>query len=375
MSQPPKPRRPSLRRPRRLAFALALIVALPLVASCSTLGYYGQAVWGQTRILFARRDIDRLVADPRTPEDLRLQLAAVLEIRDFAVAELGLPASGSFRGYVELPPAADGGRRRAVVWNVVAAPELDTAPRLWCFPVAGCVSYRGYFSAARAQRFAARLGRQGYDVDVAGAAAYSTLGWFRDPVLSTVIDRPPVFLAGLIFHELAHQLVYVPGDSPFNESFATAVEIEGVRRWLLATGEDSGAVEMARYLARQERQEEFVELVLGFRDRLQEAYDSEAEEDWKRAEKRRLFAALEKAWGERRSAWSEEERQAYDRWFEGGLNNARLASLATYRDLVPAFEALLERRGGDLEAFYAAVRELAELEPTAREARLRPPDL
>ncbi len=358
--------RPRLSDPR-LVLGLLLFFALLLLASCSNLGYYGQAAWGQTRILLARRDVARLAADPDTPEELRRQLAAVVRIRDFAVAELGLPENGSYRTYVELPPAPGGGRRRAVVWNVVAAPELDTRPRVWCFPVAGCVSYRGYFSEARARRFAARLEHRGYDVDVAGAAAYSTLGWFQDPVLSTVIDYPEVRLAGLLFHELAHQLVYVEDDSRFNESFATVVEVEGVRRFLAATGRE--AAELERYLGAQRREEQFVELVLSYRDRLQAMYDGDGTPESKRRRKAELFAELEAAYRDLRASWGE-AGASYDRWFERELNNARLVSVGTYHDFVPGFEAILARHGGDLVAFYGAVRELMALDPAEREARL-----
>jgi len=197
-------RRPTPRRAlRRLSWALILLVGLLAMASCSTLGYYGQAIWGQTRILVKRRDVGKLVADPATPDELRAKLRTVARLVDFAAGEIGLPDNGSYRTYVELPPAPDGSRRRAVVWNVTAAPELSTRPLTWCFPIAGCVSYRGYFSRRRAERFAERLARRGFDVAVGGAAAYSTLGWFRDPVLSTVVDYPEVDLAALVFHELA----------------------------------------------------------------------------------------------------------------------------------------------------------------------------
>ncbi|MEM7355613.1 MAG: aminopeptidase, partial [Acidobacteriota bacterium] len=207
--------------PAKLLWIAAPLLALLLLTSCSNLGYYGQAAWGQTKILLGRRSIDRLAADPKTPQALREKLQTVQAIRRFAARELLLPADGSYRTYVELPASAAGGRRTAVVWNVVVAPELSIEPLTWCFPVAGCVAYRGYFSEARARRFADRLQRQGYDVAVAGAAAYSTLGWFEDPVLSTVIDYSDVDLAGLLFHELAHQLLYVQDDTRFNESFAT----------------------------------------------------------------------------------------------------------------------------------------------------------
>lgn len=327
---------------------------------CSSLGYYGQAVWGQTKILAQRRAIDKLIADPGTPAELRAKLRAVERIRAFATTELALPADGSFRSYVELEPAPDGGRRLAVVWNVVAAPELSTLPVTWCFPVVGCVAYRGYFSERRARRFAARLERKGLDVTVAGAAAYSTLGFFDDPVLSTVIDYPETALAGLLFHELAHQVVFVKGDTVFNESFATAVENEGVRRWLRAT--DRSPVAMADYLDRQRRRRELTGLYLAYRDRLAAVYRRDREESWKRARKREIFDELCARLDLERGSVADECR----------LNNADLAAVASYHDLVPAFEVLLGRHGRDLESFYAAVAELAELDPDERRRRLEP---
>jgi predicted aminopeptidase len=341
----------------RLLVLGLLAASLSLALACSSLGYYSQAAWGQTRILLARRDVVKLVADPHTPETLRGQLETVLELRRFAVGELHLPDNGSFRTYVELPPRDDGSRRRAVVWNVVAAPELDTSPVVWCFPVAGCVSYRGYFSRKRARKYADRLGRKGYDVAVSGAAAYSTLGWFEDPLLSTVVDYPEVDLAGLLFHELAHQVVYVKDDTGFNESFATAVELEGVRRWLDAGGGDPA--ELDAYRERKQREDRYVELLLGTRDRLREVYAAAEADDWKRERKREVLGEL------RQSA------AAYGRRFERQQNNADLASVGAYHDLVPAFAALLAREDGDLEAFYAASRRLAELDAAAREGALR----
>lgn len=363
-------RRRSTQAPRRVlrrcGWIAILLVGLLAMASCSTLGYYGQAIWGQTRILVHRRPIAKLVADPATPEELRAKLRVVARLREFAAAELGLPASGSFQAYVELPREPDGSRPRAVVWNVTAAPELSTRPHTWCFPVVGCVSYRGYFSRQRAERFAGRLRGKGFDVAVGGAAAYSTLGWFRDPVLSTVIDYPEIDLAALVFHELAHGLVYVAGDTRFNESFATAVEIEGVRRWLAATGEDPAT--MAAYRARMAREEQFAELVLAYRDRLQAAYDEDAAVARKRQRKRELFAELKEAYRELRSSWG--GVPGLDAWFERDLNNADLAAVGAYHEYVPELERLLAGCRGDLECFYGVVRELAAASPEERARRL-----
>ncbi len=351
---------------RRLLLAGLLLAGLLLLASCSSFGYVGQAAWGQGRILLKRQSIARLIARPETPPELKEKLRLVERIREFAISELRLPDNG-YRAYVELPPA-DGGRRTAVVWNVVAAPELSTAPVTWCFPVAGCVSYRGYFSEARARRFGERLREEGYDVSVGGAAAYSTLGWFEDPVLSTVIDYPEAHLAGLIFHELAHQVVYVQDDTRFNESFATTVEVFGVRRWLAAADRPSSA--MADYLAHQQAQDEIAELLLEFRDRLADAYEGDRPDDWKRRRKLELFTELRRALLELERPAAGEGNAAAGRWARRQLNNADLVSAADYHGLVAGFRRLLDGHGGELEAFYDAVRELAELTPEERERRL-----
>lgn len=353
-------------RSRRRGLAAILLLGLLFALSCSSLSYYGQAVWGQTRILVQRRSIAKLVDDPATPEALREKLRLLARMRQFAVDELRLPDNGSYRSYVELEPLDDGGGRRYVVWNVTAAPELSTEPLVWCFPVAGCVSYRGYFSPQRARRFAARLDRKGYDVAVSGAAAYSTLGWFRDPVLSTVIDYPEADLAALLFHELAHQLVYVKGDTPFNESFATAVEIEGVRRWLAAVGRDAAALDA--YLAGKRREEEFAAFVLACRDRLAATYGGAQSAEQKRRRKRELFDDLQRRYRDLRESWG--GAGDYDPWFDRELNNADLVLVGAYHDLVPAFERLLERHKGHLLGFYDEVRELAAAGPEERERLL-----
>ncbi len=350
-------------RPRRLLLAAALLLGLLLLANCSSFGYVGQAAWGQGRILLKRQPIARLLTRPGTPRDLKEKLRLVESIREFATSELALPAGDGYRSYVELRQAADGGRRSAVVWNVVAAPELSTAPVTWCFPVAGCVSYRGYFSEARARRFGDRLRRRGFDVSVGGVAAYSTLGWFEDPVLSTVIDYPRAYLAGLIFHELAHQLVYVKDDTRFNESFATAVEIEGVGRWLAATDQPPSV--MAGYLAQQRRQDEVADLLLDTREELRQTYAQEQPDEWKRRRKHRLLSKLQQALAELERA-RDGEAGAAARWANQELNNADLVSASDYRGLLAGFRGLLEHHGGDLAAFYAAVRQLADLDPSRR---------
>lgn len=351
-----------MRLPRpALLLKLGMVTGMLLgLIACETIGYYEQAARGQLEILLHRQPISEVIDRAELPPPVLDKLAGFLEARDFAVRELQLAAGDSYLSYVDLD-------RDHVVWNVFAAPEFSTEPVTWCYPIAGCVSYRGYFSAERAGRFAQDLQQRGLDVYTGGVDAYSTLGWFDDPLLSTVIDRSQFQLAALLFHELAHLMAYVPGDTTFNESFATAVEREGLRRWLRRQEDEAM---LARAEAERVRREEFVALVLDYRERLDAVYREELPPPAKRERKRQLQAAMRDAYGTLRREWG--DTPAYDTWFAGPLNNAQLATVSSYNDLVPAFEALLESVHGDLGAFYAQVREIADLDEQARAARLSP---
>lgn len=342
---------------RRLALGLAVLACLGLAAACGSLGYYAQAAGGGLEIVCKRRPIARLLADPGLEAGLRHQLRSVLEMRQFAVAALSLPDNGSYRS------CADLGRPYAS-WTVVVAPELSLTPHEWCFPVAGCVTYRGYFSRPAAERFAARWAARGYDVDVGGVAAFSTLGWLDDPVLNTFLGLPEADLAGLLFHELAHQVVYVRDDTAFNESFATAVEQAGVERWLASRGR---ATEIAAYHAGRAREEEVSLLIDGARERLAAVYAAPETDDWKRRRKAEVLAELRAAYLRLAAGWGSAPHAG---WFETGLDNARLASFSAYHELVPGFEALLGREDGDLGRFFERVRRLAELPAESRRREL-----
>lgn len=344
---------------RRLAGIGIVLAAAALLGACGTPGYYLQAAGGQLEILRLSRPLDDARIDPATPDALRDKLARAAAIRDFASRELGLPDNGSYRKY------ADIGRPYAV-WNVFATDELSIEPREWCFPVAGCVSYRGYFAEADAEAFAAALRAQGNDVHVAGIAAYSTLGWFDDPLLNTFMHYPEVELARLIFHELAHQRVYAAGDSEFNESFAMAVEVAGVRRWLAREGNDA---QRAAFASAQRRRDDFAALVLKYRDALGAAFKGDADAAHKRAEKGRILGELQTEYRALRDgAWG--GYRGYDRWFGQEINNAVLASIGLYHQRVPAFEALLAAEGDDLPRFYDRVAQLARMPKERRDEEL-----
>ncbi len=344
---------------RRWLAAAALAATVLLTASCTTVGYYAQAVQGQFALLAAARPIPEWLDDPTASDELKRRLQRAQKMRAFASRDLGLPDNRSYTAYADL-------KRPAAVWNVFAAPELSLQLKSWCYPIFGCAVYRGYFHLSGAESLAEQLRADGYEVNVAPVPAYSTLGWFDDPLLNTFINYGEGELARLIFHELAHQVVYVKDDTVFNESFATAVERVGVRRWLAADGDDAAR---AAYALREQRRADFLALLRTHRDLLAENYSRAASDDDKRARKREIFAALQSAYAktkaERWGGWG-----GYDRYFAQPLNNAHLGAIATYEDLVPAFEALLRAEGDDLPRFYARVKKLAAEDKVARRNEL-----
>ncbi len=342
---------------RSILFA-GVAALLLLAAGCSSIGYYYQATRGQLALTMAGRPIAAVIDDAATPPELKARLEAARAIRDYASRELKLPDNGSYRKYADL-------HRPFVVWNVFAAPEFSIRPHEWCFPVAGCVSYKGWFDESAANAFAAQLHAEGFDVFVYGVPAYSTLGWFDDPILNTFIRYPRAELARLIFHELAHQVAYANGDSTFNESFATTVELEGVRRWLAGAGTDA---EREEFEAMQVRKRDFVALVERTRARLDVVYARPLEPTAMRSAKAAEFARMRVEYAVLKQRWN--GFRGYDRWFDQALGNAHLASVATYTQRVPAFEALLAREGGDLERLYAQARRLAKMPADQRAGEL-----
>ncbi|MGH8322465.1 MAG: aminopeptidase [Steroidobacteraceae bacterium] len=339
----------------RLLLLTALLAVLP---GCGTL-YVMQAAGGEWHVMRSRKPIDKVLADPKTPESLRDTLTEVRAAREFASRELKLPDNRSYRTYADL-------HRPYVVWNVVAAPEFSVHPKQWCFPIAGCVAYRGYFAQAAARAFAADLSKRDFDVTLDGVPAYSTLGKFADPVLSTMIRYGPDELAAIVFHELAHQLLYVKNDTRFNEAFATTVENAGLERWLTLNGHGD---RFRQYRQDSARERDYIELFARARAQLAKLYASGLPVAEMRARKASRFEELAT---EIRDL---ERRQGvhsalYDGWLKEGLNNARLASEANYYDCVPGFERLLAAQGDDLPRFYAAARDLARLPMAERHEKL-----
>ncbi len=328
-----------------------------LCVGCAQIGYYVQAAHGQFSLLSEARPIDDWLASPDVEDKIKGKLTRIKEIRAFAARELGLPDNGSYTTYADL-------KRPFVMWNVVATPELSLKPVQWCFPVAGCVNYRGYYSKEDAQAYAAELRAQNYDVEVSGVPAYSTLGWFKDPVLSTFIQYPDGELARLVFHELAHQVVYVPGDSRFNESFAVAVEEAGVERWMALYGDDKMRKTYAAY---EKRKRDFLALLERHRKSLQANYERDVDDSEKRREKAAIFHALKEEYLALKESWG--GYSGYDRWFAEPLSNAHLSAIATYHDFVPGFRAMLVQQK-NFGQFYDAVRALALLNKEERHQQL-----
>lgn len=346
------------RRGRWLALGVA-VIAFTLAAGCSTLGYYSQSVQGHFSMLNAARPLPEVIADPATDAALRHRLERAKQMRQFASEELALPNNKSYTSYADL-------KRPYVVWNVFAAPELSLKLKQWCYPVVGCAGYRGYFDRAGAEEMAAGLKAEGLDISVSGVPAYSTLGWFSDPLLNTFINGSEGQVAGLVFHELAHQTVFVGGDTTFNESFATAVEREGVRRWLDAHGT---AADRRAYQDFAERRASFVALLLKYRGLLEQNYASATTDEAKRAHKRELLSAMRVEYAQLKTSWG--GFSGYDRYFAQDLGNAHLAAVGAYNDLVPAFDALLVESQGQMPVFYEKVRRLAALPKEERMAALK----
>ena len=355
----------------RLFKVVLLLIALTALGACTPIAYYAQSAQGHLALMYAARPIDEVLADPATPADLKPRLELARRIRAFAVTDLALPDNASYHRYSDL-------KRRAAVWNVAAAPPDSLTLRRWCFPVVGCVGYRGYYDEADAKALAAQLEKdEGLEVRVYGVPAYSTLGWLNwaggDPLLSTFIRYPEGELARMVFHELAHQVVYVSDDTMFNESYATAVERLGVRHWLATQ-----ASEQARrdYAAFDGRRRAFRQLSRDTRDELNRVYaqktalahDPQALPALKSeamAHFRQRYAALKAEWAAAGTPFD-----GFDPWV-AQANNAFFGIQAAYDELVPGFEALFAQQGRDWPRFHAAVQQLADLPQAERDAQLR----
>ncbi|TFZ04164.1 aminopeptidase [Ramlibacter humi] len=347
--------------------AIALALSLLCLTGCSNLGYYWQSATGHLRVMQASKPVDEWLQDQAASPKLKERLALSQRIRAFASSELHLPDNPSYRRYADL-------HRNAVIWNVVAAPEFSLKLKTWCFPVTGCVGYRGYYDESDAKAEAAELRQEGYEAATYPVPAYSTLGWMNwaggDPLLNTFIGYPEGELARLIFHELAHQVVYAKDDTVFNESFATAVERLGVQRWLLTRASEEARIDYASYDARRNQ---FRALTRGTRDRLQAVYEDKSLTGAQRRErKEQVLAQFRADYVKLRDSWGIDPARlrGYNEWV-AGANNASFGAQAAYDDLVPGFEGLFASLGGDWVRFYDEAKRLAKLPKEERHQYLK----
>ena len=346
-------------------YCLPVIMAGLLFAlqGCAGISYVNASLSGHLELVSSARPVDRLLADETAPEQLREQLALASEIRQFAVDELGLPDNRSYRSYVDT-------EREFVTWAVFAAPEFSLQVKTWCFPVTGCVPYRGYFSNEAAVAFARGLNAEGFDVYIGGVPAYSTLGWFNDPLLNTMFLRGEPYLAGVVFHELSHQRIYAAGDAEFNEAFAVSVEQTGTEAWLSHRGETDA---LRRYRISLAREKDFLALIAETRADLLRVYAGPGSDAEKRAGKKAAIATLRTRY-RRLKARKWNGYDGYDGWINSPINNAKLATVSVYNDLVPQFLHLLKLCSGDYPRYYRSVQRIARLGKAERRDALRDQD-
>lgn len=334
---------------------LAILPFLFFLSACSTIGYYSQSVSGQFQLFSSREDIHKVIESPDTSTELKHKLQEAVKIRQFASEHLKLPDNKSYLYYADL-------ERPYVVWNVFAAPEFSLQPKTWCYLVVGCVSYRGYFDKSDAIENANALKKDNYDVHIAGIAAYSTLGWFDDPLMNTMMHWRTRSLASLIYHELSHQVIFISNETAFNEAFSTAVERLGTIHWLLATHPD----ELSAYLDFLKAQQQFRALLLNTRTELEQIYASELTDFEKRVAKYTAFEKLKQDYEEAKTNWPESIH--FDNWFKSPLNNARLTATMTYLQQVPAFYQIFKENKADWESFFAEILNFEDMDKTERDS-------
>ena len=338
---------------------ILLILITCFLSSCNDIRYYLHSSLGHAQILLKRQSLAKLIEDPATPEELKNKLESVVEIRKFAIEDLRLPDADNYLDMVQL-------ESKYVAWNVYLATEFSLALHKWCFPFVGCVGYRGYFNEEMARKFAEPYLSKGFDVHIGSVNAYSTLGWFKDPVFSTLLKWPEERLAGLIFHELAHSQIYIKNDTTFNESFATMVEREGVKRWLEKKGL---ANKMEAVLKERRNRELFLKAVSTALAKLKALYISPVTDEEKRREKATIFEGMQSHYRQLRGGVAKDDSRG--KWLATDMNNAKLASVAIYNDYVPAFENILLKINGNMKLFYQEVAKIAALPEVDRDLQMK----
>lgn len=345
------------------ALNITVLIITALCSGCSSIKYYAHMLGGQIEISTSAKPIPEIINNLDNDKKLRAKLQLIQSAKQFAFTKLDLPQNNSYSEYADIG-------RKYVLWNVTAAPQLSLTPYKSCFPIVGCMNYRGFFSKESADEFAQELKSEGYDVYVAGVAAFSSLGWFDDPVLNTMIQWPDTRLAGLIFHELTHQKIYINNDTSFNESLAVTVEIEGIKLWLK---QQNKTEQLQTFLKQQQRHQQFLDIVFQARNQLIFLYQAPLSDTDKAIQKELIFAKLLSNYQELKQSWS--GYSGYDRWFSKDLNNAKLALLATYSQYVPALTKLLQQNNYNFVDFFTAAAEISQLPKAQRTSTLRPKHL
>lgn len=328
-----------------------------ILSGCASVNYYSQSIYGQVEIIKKRQDINTLLNKDELPDRLRKKLNTVKALRRFSIKQLGLPDNNSYFAYADLG-------RDYVIWNIFATEEFSLRPKTWCYLVVGCLDYRGYFAESEARQYANILKENGHDVYLGGVAAYSTLGWFDDPVLNTMLRWSDIRLATVIFHELAHQQLYIKHDTEFNEAYADAIAHIGVLKWLKQNAEQP---EYDAYINAQAQDEQFITLVMKYKALLNGLYQSGENDESMRTGKKALFSQMRDEYKLLSRNWAED---SYAGWFETEINNAKLAAIVTYRKYVPALLDLYEKLDNDLNQFYGFVKLLADCDQFQRRKTL-----
>ncbi|THB71200.1 MAG: aminopeptidase [Gammaproteobacteria bacterium] len=334
---------------------ITAVIITALCSGCSSIGYYSHIIGGHLQIHSSTQPIESILSDSDTDDILRQKLKLIQEAKQFAVTKLDLPQNDSYSEYADLG-------RKYVMWSVTATPKLSLSPHQSCFIIVGCMNYRTFFAKEDAESFAKNMQDQGYDTYIASVAAFSSLGWFDDPVLNTMLSWRDTRLAGLIFHELTHQKIYVNDDTTFNESLAVTVEMEGIKKWLASKGETD---KLQEFLKQSKRHQQFLDLVLYTRSQLNSLYQTNLNNPEKLTKKDAIFKSLRDGYKGLKQNWG--GYPGYDRWFAKDLNNAKLALLSTYSKYVPALTQILHENNGDFGKFFVKVKELATLKKNERD--------
>ncbi len=343
----------------RKYICITAVIITVLCSGCSSIGYYSHLIGGHLEIHSNTKPIDSIIKSPDTTDKLAHKLKLIIEAKKFAESNLDLPKNDSYTKYADLG-------RDYVMWSVTATPKLSLSPYQSCFIIVGCMNYRTFFAKRNAEEFAADLQKQGYETYIGEIAAFSSLGWFDDPVLNTMLSWPDTRLAGLIFHELTHQKIYAHNDTTFNESVAVTVELEGIKKWLTSKKDIE---KLNAFLKRQKRHQQFLSIILATRSKLEFLYQAPIPNKQKLAKKRLIFSQLLEDYKNLKVSWN--GYSGYDRWFNTNLNNAKLALLTTYTQHVPVLTRLLRDNEDDFAKFFKSVRKLADMDKSERDLVLQ----